>query len=129
MVGLRAFRPEDAEILREALFPQSEIGEVRALFKEWDARSFEGRYFEMFAVERDGRLVGSASLYEHSPSVVSAGVEIFPAEKGQGSGGAALGLLVGAAAEKGYRIVQDQVRPDNLASVRLHEACGFETCD
>ena len=36
-------------------------------------------------------------------------------------------LLMQYAAEKGYRIVQDQVRRDNAASIRLHEKLGFES--
>ena len=39
----------------------------------------------------------------------------------------ALAALISLAKEKGYRIVLDQVRRDNRASIRLHEKLGFET--
>ena len=31
------------------------------------------------------------------------------------------------AAKKGYKIILDQVRKDNLASIRLHKKLGFES--
>ena len=127
MVKLRHFREEDAEILRSGQYPRLDAAAVRGLIDEWQSLSFEGRYFEMFAVEADGRVVGSGSLYGHSPSVVSAGLEIFASERGKGFGSAALRLLIGAAAEKGYRIMKDQVGTDNAGSIRLHERCGFES--
>ena len=36
-------------------------------------------------------------------------------------------ILLKEAAEKGYRIIQQQVRTTNTASIRLHEKLGFET--
>jgi L-amino acid N-acyltransferase YncA len=36
-------------------------------------------------------------------------------------------LLLTYAKEKGYKIIQQQVRTDNLPSRKLHEKLGFET--
>lgn len=127
MVTLRHFRLEDAETLRRGQYTQMGLDEIKSMIGDWETLSFGGRRFEMFAVDEDGRAVGSASLYEHSPSVVSAGVEIFEEERQKGCAAAALRLLIEAAAEKGYRIMQDQVRADNSASIHLHKTCGFET--
>ena len=127
MTILRHFRAEDAELLRARLYPELESERIGALIEEWGTLKYGGKYFEMFAVEEDGRVVGSASLYEHSPSVVSAGNELFGGERGKGLGTAAMRLLEEAAAGRGFRIIKDQVAADNAGSIGLHEKCGFET--
>ena len=38
-----------------------------------------------------------------------------------------MAVLIDSAASKGYRIMLDQVRKDNQASIKLHEKLGFES--
>ena len=127
MTELRHFRPEDAEIVRRSLYPDADDAEAAGLIDEWNAGVWQGKPFEMLAVLSGGRIVGQASLLEHSPSVVSAGIEISAAERNRGLGTGALAALISLAKEKGYRIMLDQVRWDNRASIRLHEKLGFES--
>ena len=58
---------------------------------------------------------------------MSLGIEIFSEERGKGIASNAMPLPLERARETGYRAVLDQVRTDNTASLRLHEAFGFET--
>ncbi len=127
MITLRHFSRQDAETVRERLYPDADAGEAAGLIDEWNAGVWQGRPFGMFAVLSEGRLVGQASLLEHSPSVVSAGIEICGAERNRGLGTGALAALISLAREKGYRVMMNQVRADNRASIRMHEGLGFES--
>ncbi|MBP5727852.1 MAG: GNAT family N-acetyltransferase [Clostridia bacterium] len=127
MVILRHFTEQDASFVCEGLYPDLTIDEVVTMIREWNSGVHCGRYFEMFAVLSDDTIVGYASLTEHSQSTVSAGIEILSSERNKGFGAQALAALIDAASGKGYRIMLDQVRTDNQASIRLHEKMGFES--
>ena len=66
-------------------------------------------------------------MMEYSKSVVSFGAEIYPAFRRSGFAYAANLLLFDRAKQLGYKVVQNQVRTDNTASIRLNEKLGFET--
>ena len=89
--------------------------------------SFQGKYFEMFAVLNEETIVGSISLFQHSRSVASIGVEIYESYRRSGFAFEAMLLLMEHAKNLGYKIIQDQVRTDNAASIRLHEKLSFES--
>lgn len=125
-VILRHFEYKDVKSIRDNLYPDLSENDVRGLITEWNSCIYQGRYFEMFAVESGNRIVGYVSLYEKSRSVASAGVEIFPEERGKGFAYVAMIDLLRYVAEKGYQVILDQVRKDNQASIRLHEKLDFE---
>ena len=129
MVTLRHFLPEDARSVRNNLYPDMTEAQIRDMIADWNTCLWKGRYFEMFAVVSDQRIVGCVSLYEHSRSMVSAGAEIYRTERRKGYASEAYCLLMAHAARKGYRLVLDQVSTDNPASIRLHEKLGFEKDD
>ena len=103
--------------------------DIRKLISEWEACTHQGKYFEMFAVVSGGRVVGGASVMERSKSVVSLGAEIINSERQKGFACGAIEMLMEQVSNKGYRVILDQVRTDNIASIRLHEKLGFETDD
>ncbi len=127
MVTIRSFTREDAEALQYGLYPDMTRSEISDMIEEWNASVCRGRYFEMFAILFDERIVGCVSLYERSGFIASAGVEVMKEARGRGAASEALSWLTRYAAEKGYRILQDQVRKDNPASIRLHEKLGFQS--
>ena len=127
MIGLRNFTADDAEEFRGKQKSGMSLDEIRALFTQWDRKEYSGRYFEMFAVTGDGEIVGTVSLYEHSQSVISFGPEIFEPYRRQGIGREAMILAMNAAKTKGYKVVSQQIRVDNTASISLHSGLGFET--
>lgn len=127
MVRIRHFTTEDAETIKKRQYPDMTADEIERMIADWNSGVFEGRRFEMLAVTEYGRITGCASLAERSQSVVSLGIEIFSEERGKGIASNAMPLLLERARETGYRAVLDQVRTDNTASLRLHEAFGFET--
>ena len=127
MITLRHFTENDAELLQANQLYNKSKEEILSLINEWKTNSYNGKYFEMFAVVNDTTVIGSISLYEHSPSVASIGVEIFADQRRHGYAADAMRLLLIYAREKGYKIIQQQVRTDNRSSIRLHEKLGFET--
>ena len=127
MITLRHFTENDAELMQANQLYNKSKEEILSLINEWKTNSYNGKYFEMFAVENDTTVIGSISLYEHSPSVASIGVEIFADQRRHGYAADAMRLLLTYAREKGYKIIQQQVRTDNRSSIRLHEKLGFET--
>ncbi|MBQ7146317.1 MAG: GNAT family N-acetyltransferase [Lachnospiraceae bacterium] len=126
MLTLRHFEQEDAETLRSFLYPDMTIPDIQDMIRQWNTFVHADRYFEIFAVLSEKRMVGTVSLYEHSRNMVSAGAEIFRDEQGKGYGAQAMILLEKVTKEKGYRLILNQVRTDNGASLRLHEKLGYE---
>ncbi|MBR5837674.1 MAG: GNAT family N-acetyltransferase [Victivallales bacterium] len=127
MISLRHFMETDAERLQANQLHGKSMKDMLSLIHEWKTKSYNGKYFEMFAVVNDADVVGSISLFEHSPSVASIGVEIFANHRRKGYAADAMRLLLKYAMEKGYRIIQQQIRTNNAASLSLHEKLGFET--
>ena len=127
MIVFRHFLEQDAGFICGKLYPDLTTDGAVAMIHEWNSGIHQGRYFEMFAVLSGNEIVGYASLLEHSHSTVSAGIEILRTEQNKGFGAQTLATLIDLAASKGYRIMFDQVRADNLASIKLHEKMGFES--
>ena len=127
MITLRAFTDHHAPLLREALDPHMDPAEVKALIAEWNTGKHNGRDFAMLGVWQGETLVGMISLYRHTSEAVSIGPEIFSPYRRRGYAKEAMTLAMELAHQKGYKIVSQQLRTDNTASIALHTALGFET--
>jgi len=127
MIHLRNFAPEDAKLLQRTQCPDLSLQEVEHLICEWNQKQLNGKYFEMFAVLLDGNPVGTVSLYQHTTEAISIGPEIFQAYRRKGYAKQAMICALHIAREKGYKIVFQQIRVDNAASIALHASLGFET--
>lgn len=127
MIVLRNFVDDDAATFQEKHSKHLSIEEIRDMFRKWNVKEYEGKYFEMFAIVRDKEIVGRISLYQHSENVVSCGPEIFEEYRRQGLAKEAMTLALDIAKSKGYKIVLQQIRVDNVASIALHNSLGFET--
>jgi L-amino acid N-acyltransferase YncA len=78
----------------------------------------------------DGEIVGWAALSPASKrpcyrGVVEDSVYVRHGQRGQGVGHALLSTLVARAEAAGHWTIQAGVFPENLASLKLHVACGF----
>ncbi len=127
MISMRHFTEHDAIILQQKQYTENSITDICEMITEWESNTYQGKYFEMFAITANDTIVGSASLYEHSKSVVSIGVEIYPDQRRNGYAAEGMRLIMNHAKDLGYRIIQDQVRTDNQASIALHNSLEFET--
>src|SRR5512144_268014 len=90
----------------------------------------KGDRYPTVVVERDGRVVAwaSAGAYRSRPAyagVAEHSVYVARAARGTGAGRAALEALCRAYAERGFWKILSRIFPENVASLRLHERCGF----
>ncbi|MEW9532446.1 N-acetyltransferase family protein [Microbispora sp. NPDC049125] len=77
-----------------------------------------------------GRVIGWIAASRVSSRRVYAGVVehscyVAPGHQGRGIGRALLGAFIAATEEEGIWTIQSGVFPENVASLRLHEAAGF----
>jgi phosphinothricin acetyltransferase len=90
----------------------------------------KGDRFPTVVVERAGRVVAwaGASAYRSRPAyagVAEHSVYVARAARGTGAGRVALEALCRAYAERGFWKIVSRIFPENAASLRLHERCGF----
>lgn len=126
MITLRNVTEADALELQRNKYKHKTICEVQEMIREINKKSYGEKYFEMFAVVHQDRIVGMISLYEHSKWVVSCGPQIFEDECRKGYGYEALLRALLVARDKGYKIAVAQIRTDNTASIALHKKANFE---
>lgn len=127
MIHLTNFKKEDASELQQYGYLDLSTAQVEALICDWNKKQFNGKYFEMFAIVSDEKIVGTISLYQHSSEVVSIGPEIFYEYRKKGFAKEAMICACEIAKEKGFKIVSQQIRINNAASIALHRSLGFET--
>jgi L-amino acid N-acyltransferase YncA len=129
---IQALRPEDWPAVR-AIY-EAGIATGNATFETvapdwpaWDAGHLPAHRL----VARDhGRVLAWAALAPVSDRCAYAGVAedsiyVAPDAQGRGVGRRLLGALVSEAEQAGIWTVQTGIFPENQASVRLHQACGF----
>jgi len=123
-IALRPFDSGDCAFLIKRFYPCMSEAWAEELICEWNQKSYQGSYFEMFAILCDSQPVGRISLYERE-GAISAGPEIIEEYRQKGVGYAALRLALDHAKNLGYAKATAQVRKNNTASIKLHEKCGF----
>ena len=90
----------------------------------------KGDRFPTVVAERDGRIVAwaSAGAYRNRPAyagVAEHSVYVARAARGTGAGRAVLDALCRAYTERGFWKIVSRIFPENVASLALHERCGF----
>jgi phosphinothricin acetyltransferase len=129
---IRELRPDDWPVVRDIY--RAGIATGHATFEtaaptwqQWDTSHLPDHRVVAIA---DGEVVGWAALSPVSDRCVYAGVAensiyIHPAHQGRGVGRALLSGLIASSERAGIWTVQTGIFPENLASVALHERCGF----
>jgi L-amino acid N-acyltransferase YncA len=125
-------RPEDWPAVR-AIF-EAGIATGDATFEtaapDWPAWDAAHLTDHRLVARLDGRVVGWTALAPVSDRCAYAGVAedsiyVAPQAQGRGVGRALLTAVLASAEQAGIWTVQTGIFPENQASVRLHEACGF----
>jgi L-amino acid N-acyltransferase YncA len=85
---------------------------------------------QRLVAERDGRVIGwtaASAVSERGvyAGVVEHGVYVDPAVGGQGVGTALVRALIASTEAAGIWTIQTGIFPENIASLALHERCGF----
>ena len=117
-----------AEIFEQGIRTRNATFETEApSWREWDAAHLER---PRLVAEQAGAVVGWTALSPVSSRCCYAGVaevSVYVADRarGRGVGRALLDELVRRAEEAGFWTLQAGVFPENEASLRLHETCGF----
>jgi L-amino acid N-acyltransferase YncA len=130
-VTVRGLRPDDWPAVR-AIYEEGIRGGDATFetetpsWERWDAAHPELR----IVAEREGSVVGWAALSPASARHCYRGVgevSVYVAEeaRGAGLGRTLLAELVERSEQAGYWTLTAGVFPENEASIRLHEACGF----
>lgn len=88
-------------------------------------QKLSGPFFELLAIVEHGEVVGTVSLYEKEPDMVSFGIEVVPAFQRRGYAAQAGMLMFAHARTLRYDIIFSEVRQDNIASIALHRKLGF----
>ncbi len=127
MIILRNFVKGDALALQKINYSNLSVEQIETLIHEWNLRQVNNKYFEMFAIIFDENIVGMISLYQHSAEVISIGPEVFKPYRQKGFAREAMLYACTIAKEKGYKIISQQIRTNNVASIALHSSLGFET--
>jgi L-amino acid N-acyltransferase YncA len=90
----------------------------------------KGDRYPTVVVERNGEVIAwaSAGAYRSRPAyagVAEHSVYVSRAARGSGAGRAALEALFRAYAQRGFWKLVSRIFPENVASLALHERCGF----
>ena len=125
MIKLRPISEADAILLSEKF--NTSLEDINKLLFQSNSELYEDRFFKMYAVMLGELCVGTISLYEHSASVVSIGPHIFEEYRQRGYATEAMKAIMDVAKSKGYKIISQQIRTNNTASIELHTKLGFET--
>ncbi len=129
---LRVLRPDDWLAVR-AIY-QAGIDTGNATFEtavpDWPAWNASYLTDHRLVARLDDRIVGWTALAPVSDRCAYAGVAedsiyVAPDAQGRGVGRALLAAVVASAERGGIWTIQTGVFPENQASVRLHQACGF----
>jgi L-amino acid N-acyltransferase YncA len=130
-VTIRDLRPDDWPAVRTIYEEGIRSGDATfetetPSWERWDAAHPELR----IVAEREGSVVGWAALSPASARRCYRGVgevSVYVAEeaRGAGLGRTMLAELVGRSEQAGYWTLTAGVFPENEASIRLHNACGF----
>lgn len=132
MIEIEAMQPEDWPAV-EAIYWEG-IATGLATFEtetpSWEAWDRSHREDCRLVARRQGVIVGWAALTPVSGRCVYAGVAevsvyVAAAARGQGVGRALLEALVGASEAAGLWTLQAGILRENVASIALHERCGF----
>jgi len=130
-VNIRKLRREDWPAVRDIYEEGVRGGDATfetetPSWEAWDAAHLEVR----LVAERDGSVVGWAALSPASArrcyrGVGEVSVYVASEARGAGLGRKLLEELVRRSEQDGYWTLTAGVFPENEASIRLHEACGF----
>ena len=124
-IKLRKFNTEDAYLLKKYQFHQMDMNEITDMIALWNKNLYNGRYCEVFAAEYHDALSGWFSMAELPNGRISIGPTVFEPYRQKGIAFSVMQNLLFTAKRNGYSAAEAQIRPNNTASIKLHEKLGY----
>jgi phosphinothricin acetyltransferase len=131
-VAIREMRPDDWPAVRDIYgfgiaTGHATFENAAPTWQQWDTSHLPDHRLVALV---DRSVVGWAALSAVSDRCVYAGVAensiyVHPAHRGRGVGRTLLGALISSSERAGIWTVQTGIFPENVASLALHERCGF----
>ena len=128
MISLRNFTLDDSIEFQQKRRLHMPLEEIKAMFAQWEEKTHEGKYFEMFAIIKDEKIVGMISLYQHSASVISCGPEIFECYRKQGIAVEAMILAMDIAKNNNIKAQTKTVIAGGNNASQIHKASEGVRC-
>jgi L-amino acid N-acyltransferase YncA len=132
-VSIEAMKPGDWPAVRAIYQEGIETGDATfeldaPTWEAWDASRLPDH--RLVARNESGTVVGWTAVSPVSDrcvyeGVVESAIYVAPEARGRGVGTALLRALVEGTEAHGIWTIQTGIFPENAASLRLHEACGF----
>ena len=82
---------------------------------------------DRFFIRKDGKHAGGITLHSMTDTGFSYGIAVAPDMRRQGVAKQALLLLFAQMKARGFQTTLVQVKKENVPSLRLHEALGFQS--
>lgn len=125
---LEADWPEVSKIYREGL--ATNLATFQTECPDWETWNASHLKVCRFVAAIEGKVAGWVALTAVSSRCVYAGVAevsvyIGESYRGTGAGKALLTEMIRRSEESGFWTLQSGIMQENVASVRLHESCGF----
>lgn len=134
MIELRNLNYKDVKFILENwsenilpgyYFPNSKE-KVLKLINQWNRKSYNGKYFEMYIIEMNKENVGLISVQQHNFDTLSIGISIQSISQNKGIGYEAIETAIKILKEDGWINLISRCMTDNDASVALHKKCKFK---
>lgn len=121
-IDLIKFEKEDAEFIKEnfpSYFKDNSIENIEKIIESWQSTL-------SFCITFNDKKVGIITLGEKQDKKLSLGMMIKDEFQGKGIAQFAFELIKSKARELGYSTIISSCSIDNIASIRLHQKCGFK---
>lgn len=123
---LEPLSKKDLLLMNDCLYPDLKEAQRQTLLTASLQKSNNNRYFEIFKIEQNKKIIGLIQVTEKTDCVVTCNIEIVECERHKGYGFEALIAVLSLMCQKGYTIAVADIDEDNVAAVKLHEKLGFE---
>ena len=126
MILLNSFKDSDVNILRQYNYSHSQIAEIQNKIHAWNSYESKNKYFELFTIVYDEKIVGMITLNQYSDNIISITPVIISSFQKQDIWKKAMLLAFEIAKNKGYKMVLQETRVTHFSSIALHKSLGFE---
>ena len=123
MIEFRKMTPDDADAVAEL--------ELRCFAMPWSRadffREFQNELAEYVVGELDKKIVAYAGAWVTFEQAEVMHIAVEPELRGQGIGTLIFGELIKAVKERGATSITLEVRPSNVAAIKLYESFGLKS--